>query len=312
MKILVIDDSRQDRAALQAFLSNTGHDVVLADDGRNGVAAFARSDPDLVLLDLHMSDIGGYETARMIRRAGDQWVPIVMLTEDDDRGAIAAAAGTEGYDVITKTCAPEVLEAKMHTMARVAQMRRQIINRGKRLDEATAALEKMADTDKLTGCANRRKLEHKLDEEVRRGARNAKSLATVVVEIDHLKALNDGQGRAAGDACLRQVATVLRAQLLRPADMLARHGGPSFCVVLPETDAQGAAQVAERMRVQVAALTVTLPRQTTCVTASFGIAAACPTTHASPEAWLHSAETALFAAQQKGRNAIHCEHIFLA
>jgi diguanylate cyclase (GGDEF)-like protein len=312
MKILVIDDSRQHRASLQAFLSNTGHDVVLANDGRNGIVAFAQTDPDLVLLDLNMSDIGSHETARLIRRTGDQWVPIVMLTDIDDPADMAARTGSEDYDYLTKSCAPEILDAKMQSMERVAQMRRQLINRGKRLQEATDALEKTVDTDKLTGCANRRKLDLKLDEEMGRGARTGKSLAIVLVEIDQLQGINEMHGRSGGDACLRQVAAALDAHVLRPADLVARYGGPSFCVVLPETDAQGAALVAERLRVQVAAMTIALPRQGIYITGSFGIAAAIPSAHASPEAWLLSAETAVCAARHRGGNTIHCEPIFLA
>lgn len=312
MKILVIDDSYRHRAALAAYFSNTGHDVVLATDGRDGVLAFAQTDPDVVLLDLNMSDIASHEAAQQIRRAGDQWVPIVMLTNADETGEIAPGAPAETFDYLAKFSAPAVLDAKMQSVTRVAQMRRQIISRSKRLQEATDALERMADTDQLTGCANRRKLDARLDEEVRRGARSGKPLAVILMEIDHMQGFNGTHGRAGGDACIKQVAAILKAQLLRPADLVARYRGPSFCMLLPETAADGAEQVAERLRSQVAALTLALPRQTTFVTASFGVTAAVPAAHASAEAWLLSAEAALCAAQHKGRNTTHCEPIFLA
>ena len=314
MKILVIDDSSSQRLFLQAYLARLGHEVVQAIDGRQGIELFNSGDPDLILLDVMMPGIDGFETARVIRGAGDQWVPIIFLSGCADSGDIETGIDAGGDDYLTKPVDPKVLEAKIRSMTRIAQMRRQLVARGDELRAANAALLRLVDMDGLTGIANRRHLDRKLAEEISRCGRNHVPLSVVLLDIDHFKRFNDSHGHLAGDECLKQVARVLERELLRPSDLAARYGGEEFCVVLPETDCAGALQVAERMRAGVAALKLTVAGDTGVApdatapevgaTASFGVAAAVPSARTTAQSLLAAADAALYRAKAGGRDMV--------
>ena len=334
MKILVIDDSSSQRHFLRAYLARLGHEVVLANDGRQGIDLFISDDPDLILLDVMMPGIDGFETARVIRGSGDQWVPIIFLSGCTDSGDIETGIDAGGDDYLTKPVDPKVLEAKIRSMTRIAQMRRQLVARGDELRAANAALLRLVDMDGLTGIANRRHLDRKLTEEISRCGRNHASLSVVLLDIDHFKRFNDSHGHLAGDECLKQVARVLERELLRPSDLAARYGGEEFCLVLPETDCAGALQVAERMRAGIAALKLTVASAAEAAsaasdtaasdtaasdtaasdtaasdtkasaTASFGVATAVPSPRTTAQSLLTAADAALYRAKAGGRDMV--------
>ncbi len=312
MKILVIDDSSSQRYFLCAYLARLGHEVLQAVDGRQGIDLFNSGDPDLILLDVMMPGIDGFETARVIRGSGDQWVPIIFLSGCADSGDIETGIDAGGDDYLTKPVDPKVLEAKIRSMTRIAQMRRQLVARGDELRAANAALLRLVDMDGLTGIANRRHLDRKLSEEISRCGRNHVSLSVILIDIDHFKRFNDSHGHLAGDECLKQVARVLEREMLRPSDLAARYGGEEFCVVLPETDCAGALQVAERMRAAVAALKLTgvgvtgvaTAEPEAVATASFGVAATVPSARTTAQSLLAAADAALYRAKAGGRDMV--------
>ena len=304
MKILVIDDALTQRLFLKASLAKLGHEVALAVDGHEGVAEFARFDPDLVLLDVLMPGIDGYETARVIRGASDEWVPIIFVSGCHSSEDIEAAIDAGGDDYLTKPCDSKVLEAKIRSMERIVQMRRQLVQRSEELKSANAALMRLIDIDGLTGIANRRHLDRKLTEEVGRCARNRVELSVLLLDIDNFKRFNDSHGHLAGDECLKSVAQALAGALHRPADLAARYGGEEFCVVLPETVGDGAMQVAERLRRRVAGLNVTTPQGSVQVTVSIGVVSQVPPRDAAPAALLSCADAALYRAKAGGRNRV--------
>ncbi|MBL8385475.1 MAG: diguanylate cyclase [Burkholderiales bacterium] len=305
MKILVIDDAASQRMFLKAFLGKLGHEVFTANDGSEGIKAFAASDPDIVLLDVMMPGIDGYETARVIRGSNDEWVPIIFLSGCVDATDVEKGIDAGGDDYLTKPFDPKVLGAKIRSMTRIAQMRRVLVERGEALKAANQALMRLIDVDGLTGIANRRRLDAKLEEEIGRCARNGAPLSVVLLDIDHFKRFNDTHGHLAGDECLKQVARVLEAGVMRPADMVARYGGEEFCVVLPETDTEGALQVAERLRLAVAAAQVHLgPDRTAQVTVSLGAASRIAARGSTAADWLGPADDALYVAKAAGRNCV--------
>lgn len=311
MKILVVEDSASQRMFIKACLGKMGHSVVLAEGGRQGIELFAASDPDIVLMDVNMPGVDGYEAARGIRSANDQWVPIIFLSGRDKASDIEAGIDAGGDDYLTKPFEPKVLEAKIRSMTRIATMRRQLVKRGEELNLANQALEqvnqtltRMIDIDGLTGIANRRRLDRKLGEEIARAARGKTSLAVVMLDIDHFKRFNDAHGHLAGDECLKQVAQVIEAQMLRPADLAARYGGEEFCLVLPETNADGAMIVGERLRAAVAGMSIAFGQESASVTTSFGVAAAMPGAQFIGADWLARADANLYAAKQGGRNRV--------
>jgi diguanylate cyclase (GGDEF)-like protein len=304
MKILVIDDSGSQRLFLKAYLGKLGHAVTTASDGSEGINVFSSVDPDIVLLDVMMPGIDGYETARVLRAGSDAWVPIIFLSGLNETSDIEAGIDAGGDDYIAKPFDPKVLEAKIRSMTRIAQMRRALVERGEELKAANAALMRLIDVDGLTGIANRRRLDRKLIEEVGRCGRNAEPLAVVLIDIDHFKRFNDTHGHLAGDECLKKVAKVLEESTMRPADLVARYGGEEFCVVLPETGMEGALQVADRLRRAVEDAQIETQEGLAKVTASFGVMAAVPGRNAEVEEWLRQADLALYEAKQGGRNRV--------
>jgi diguanylate cyclase (GGDEF)-like protein len=160
----------------------------------------------------------------------------------------------------------------------------------------------LATTDGLTGIANRRQLELLGDRLFREAARYQRSLSVIVLDIDHFKRVNDGHGHAAGDEVLRGVAGTLR-DLARGADVVGRHGGEEFLVILPNTDGPGAALFAERVRARIAATDFTTPAGPLRVTASLGVAAF-PLDAKALADLIGKADEALYAAKANGRNRV--------
>lgn len=169
---------------------------------------------------------------------------------------------------------------------------------------ANMELARMAQQDGLTGVANRRAFDQALEQEWQRAARSVQPLALLMIDVDHFKKYNDGYGHQLGDACLKQVASVLRATLSRPADVVARYGGEEFALILPETDADGARQVAARLRALLAeaniahAFSPTAPR----VTVSVGIAVLVPLHGVAADYLVSAADQALYRAKEDGRD----------
>ncbi len=172
------------------------------------------------------------------------------------------------------------------------------ITRRKTLEAQLAAL---AATDSLTGLANRRTFDEHLAGEWRRATREQTALSLLLIDVDHFKAFNDRHGHQAGDDCLRVVATTIAGTARRPADLAARYGGEEFAVILPSTDAAGAAELAERIRAAVDRL-ATPPVENTTV--SVGTATVRPGATGGTSALIAAADAALYAAKRAGRNRV--------
>ena len=302
MKILVVDDSPSERMLLQACLKRLGHEVISASNGEQGVEQFAESKPDLVLLDVVMPGMDGYDTARSMRAAGSDWVPIIFLSGRTESEDIVAGIEAGGDDYLAKPCNPTVLAAKMGSMQRIAGMRARLLDTSRRLEEANAALARAAHTDGLTGIGNRRALDEALIREIGRSTRNRSPVSVVLADVDNFKLYNDRHGHLAGDECLRKVAHALRDSLKRSADFIGRYGGEEFCLVLPDTAAADALHIAERARLAIMDLKIPAAREGARVTASFGVATHSSGDGCTPEAVLSEADEALYTAKHDGRN----------
>ena len=311
MKVLVIEDTVTSAALICRMLGGMGLETVHRRDGEGGIEAFRQSRPDLIMLDVVMPGMDGFEVARRIRQleSDGEWTPIIFLsarTRDED---IERGIAVGGDDYLVKPVSEAVLKAKVRAMQRIAHMRASLVALTRKLDEANRELTRLSAFDGLTGIANRRTFDATLAREWRRGARSGASIALMVVDVDCFKQFNDAYGHQVGDECLKAVARALAGNTRRPVDLVARYGGEEFAVVLPDTDAQGAAIVAESMRRAVEALAITHRHSTAArvVTVSIGIAVTRPerSDDGGFATLVARADEALYRAKRDGRNRWH-------
>ena len=183
---------------------------------------------------------------------------------------------------------------------REAELMRLVNERTTQLEEANRRLEELSFVDSLTEIGNRRQFERILDLEWRRAVRSGSPISLILADIDHFKRFNDTHGHQIGDRCLRDVATLLDSIVQRAGDQVARYGGEEFAAILPDTDAEGAASIAERMRQAVEGLETDGGR----VTVSFGVATVIAKDHSSADALIAAADSALYDAKREGRNRV--------
>ena len=307
MKILLVDDTLSERMFMATYLKNLGHEVICGENGEDAVEIYRQQTPDLVLIDVNMPRMNGYQAANRIRALDqDDWVPIIFLSAKKNPEDIADAITAGGDDYLTKPPDETVLAAKMAAMQRIAAMRGKLIDVSQQLERANTELQRLAEADGLTGLANRRHLDQHLEREAANCARRNQPLSLIMLDLDHFKAYNDHYGHLAGDSCLRKISKILKRMIRRPSDLAGRFGGEEFCIVLPDTPPDGACHVAESLRHSVEQLA--LPHagrgNGAHVTLSLGVASQIPEPGCSVQQYLVTADKALYQAKQAGRNQV--------
>lgn len=298
--VLVVDDEEDVRKTARAVMEGMGAQVFCATS-----LAEARTllDPslDVVLLDLMLGDGGGLDLLREIRAdARLSAVSVVILTTLDQSQDRVRGLEAGADDYLTKPTTPLELQARV---------RRQVVNKRFRegLLAQVAEASSQASTDALTQLYNRRHLDEALTKLIASSLRQGQDLCVLMADVDLFKAVNDRYGHAAGDDVLRAVAAALRSKL-RGMDWVARYGGEEFAVILPMTEVETGACVADRVRERVAAMAIAVPGLTEelHVTMSIGVAALGRERLGAAEL-LERADKALYAAKHGGRNRV-CVH----
>jgi len=284
-RLLIVDDQPANIQALHRVFA-ADCQVLMATDGARALALCRERQPDLVLLDVQMPGMDGYQLCAELKadpllRA----IPVIFVTaqdrpEDETRALDAGAA-----DFITKPFNPTVVRARVRTQLT--------------LKAQADLLRELAFVDGLTGVHNRRHFDERFGAEARRAQRTRAPLAIVLADVDHFKRYNDALGHLAGDDCLRRVAAALRTCLRRPTDLLARYGGEEFVSLLPDTDLAGAIGVAQLMEDTVRALALPHPGVAGPVTISLGVAAG-----TQEPGLVEAADRALYLAKAAGRGRV--------
>lgn len=307
IKVLVAEDSKVAIKAITGYLEDVGVHPLIAETGSAAIELYRKERPDIILLDIILPDIDGFEVARQIRQlqGKDDWAAIIFLSVMSRDEELARGIEVGGDDYLIKPVGRVVLQAKVAAMYRLVKMQRALVKLTGQLNEANHELQRLSMTDSLTGIANRRLFEDLLAREWRRCTRLKKPLSVVMVDADYFKTYNDTYGHQAGDACLKAIADQLSHATPRAGDLAARYGGEEFVLVLGETDEDGARWVANRICQHVIGLKMMhegSPHD--YVTVSCGVSSVLPTSGLSAEKLVKSADSALYLAKKQGRNGI--------
>jgi diguanylate cyclase (GGDEF)-like protein len=291
-RLLVVDDQPVNIRSLYEIFHHD-HDVFISTSGIQALEMCRSCSPDLILLDIVMPDIDGLEVCRRLKNdAETKDIPVIFVTaqdnpDDETRGLTAGA-----IDFITKPVNPSVVRARVRTHLT--------------LKAQSDLLRSLVFIDGLTGVANRRRFDESLDAEWRHCRRLNSPLSLFMVDIDHFKMFNDSYGHQAGDACLQEVAAILKGQLGRSHDLVARYGGEEFVCLLPGISMVNALQKAETMVRAVRERFLPHSSSTTdsVVTISLGMAVTVPGPDLRPDDLVSAADAQLYAAKRQGRNRV--------
>lgn len=291
-KILIVDDTALNRQLLNELLKDE-HTVILAKDGEQALEKAAQHRPDLILLDVLMPGMDGYEVLRRLKadpRTAD--IAVIFITGLDSPEEEAKGLSLGGSDYIAKPFHAPVVQARVALHLKLARQRR--------------LLESLANIDALTEIANRRQVDQALAGECRRASRAATPLSIALLDIDYFKQYNDHYGHAMGDQVLQDVAFTLNKGMGRPGDLAGRYGGEEFVLIMPGTNQDGAIALADGLRSKIEALAIAHEKSSiaACITVSIGTATAHGEEMPRPDALLKIADERLYRAKALGRNRV--------
>ena len=294
MKLLVIDDNVDALEVVKTRLAKENLEIICADGGIPGLKMARSEKPDLILLDLEMPDMSGFDVCRELKADMELcMVPVLFLS-----GSTTAEDKVKGLDLgavdyVAKPFDTFELRARVRAALRTKHLQDLLIEH--------------AHIDPLTGLPNRRALVERLRNEWSRIQRHGGRLSFIMVDIDHFKQINDTYGHHIGDQMLQEVAHGIARQC-RDVDLPTRYGGEEFGIVVPDETSIGAEILAERCRREIENVSVSVKGQAVHATASFGVADA--SNLPSTETLVKRADEALYSAKNAGRNQVRsCNEI---
>ena len=307
MKILLVEDTRTVAMVMSARLTSFGFDVVVAENGKIAVDKFTQEAPDLVLMDIEMPVMNGFEATNRIRafEATQKWAwtPILFLTASDTAQNLVTAIEAGGDDFLAKAIPEQVLHAKMKAMSRIAQLRQ-------RLSIANRRLEEQANQDGLTGLCNRRSMDMRVDIGWSDAESRGRSFGLLMLDVDNFKKYNDHYGHLAGDDCLRAVAKAIDQSVQDAvaggfaADAFsARYGGEEFAVVIPNATTAAVEGIALSIVDAVHKLGIAHENNATWGVVTISVGGAYIQRVSGPvNEVFRAADAALYRAKEAGRN----------
>ena len=291
MTIMIVDYSKDNIDILKKFLTKFGFKITVALSGELALDLIPKLKPDLILLDVMMPGIDGYEVCIRLKKDKDlKNIPVIFITAKGDTEDILEGFGVGAVDYIMKPFRLEEVYVRVKTHLILS-----------------AALKKLtldSETDPLTGLFNRRTFMQKIENEALRFKRTQKIFSILFGDIDLFKKINDTYGHLAGDAILVSISHILNTEK-REIDQVARWGGEEFLILLPETNLKGAVQLGNKIRKSISAKPITHEGQEINVTMSFGVSEYNSETHI--EKIIDLADQRLYLAKNSGRNKVVSE-----
>lgn len=318
--VLLVDDQTIVAEAIRRMLlDETDIEFHYCQEPAKAVSKANEIKPTIILQDLVMPEVDGYTLLRFYRgNRTTSSTPVIVLSskEDPKDKSLAFENGASDYLVKPPDKIELIARIRAHSKTYLLQLQRdeayrkmkilqeQLKESNLKLEESNIFLHRLSILDGLTGIANRRHFDDMLKHEWKIGLREKNILSVVLMDIDFFKKYNDNYGHQSGDDCLKKVAATLSNSIRRPGDFLARYGGEEFVAILPNTDAKGAAVIAEQMRADIEA--VNLPHEysdvANYVSVSLGVAAMQPDNSSVFDDIVGKADEALYKAKEEGRN----------
>ena len=307
--LLIVDDHLDNVRSLALLLNKSGYLVRKATSGEMALETIQVAAPDLVLLDIRMPEIDGYEVCERLKANPEtNNIPVIFLSASNDTDDKVKAFTVGGADYVTKPFQAEEVLARVRHQMTILRQQRQLIIQNHRLRQIEAALQQanlelecIANTDFLTRVANRRCFDTLLEQEWQRLRREQQPISLILCDIDYFKQYNDRYGHPAGDTCLQQIAAVISKCIKRPSDIVARYGGEEFAILLPNTNQEGAVTVVETIQQSLQCLQI--PHAASAidqyVTLSAGIACLIPELDGLTQKLIAEADAALYQAKQR-------------
>ncbi|MCL2797832.1 MAG: diguanylate cyclase [Firmicutes bacterium] len=290
--LLLVDDEKSNLLVLADILSPY-HNILMAKSGARALELAGDNTPDLILLDVIMPEMSGFEVIKRLKDAKDTTeIPVIFITGLSDTDSEEKGLSLGAVDYIAKPFNRAIVKARVETHLKIVEQMRMI--------------ERLCLVDPLTTIANRRDFENRMGVEWYRALRIPLPLSIFMLDIDHFKKYNDTYGHPQGDVALKAVAQSLTATLRRSSDFAARWGGEEFIGLLPSLDdPKSALEIAEQIRENVAALLIpTSDGNITTLTASIGLYTAVPSIESCAENFIKKADDALYQAKLAGRNRV--------
>ena len=288
-RLLLIDDSEDVHVLLRHRMKSEGIEVISADNGFDGLQQALTAQPSIILLDIDMPLMDGFEVLRALKDNSEtSQIPVILLSGSVDTEDKVLGFDLGAVDYICKPFESTELRARVRSALRISELMHMLAHR--------------AQIDGLTGLWNRSYFNDRLVAEIGASDRSSMPLSLVLCDLDRFKQLNDQHGHPAGDEALRGFGRLL-SDMLRKEDIACRYGGEEFAVLLRMTPAAKAKMVIDRVREGLEA--IVWPRHPERrVTASFGVVDERIVGSTKPELWLEMADRALYRAKNEGRNRV--------
>ncbi len=294
-KILLVDDVISNIKILSKGLPKDLYTVFFALNGKKALELVIQEQPDLILLDIMMPEMDGYEVCKQLKQDPvSRNIPVIFVTAKDSPYDEAYGLKIGAVDYISKPINLLVLNARVLTHLKLKEKEQQ--------------LRLLSMHDGLTGIPNRRYMDKWLKQSWQLSKRAQKKISLIMIDIDFFKQYNDHYGHLAGDDCLKQVAESLSQNITRSSDLIARYGGEEFACILSATEQTGAEKMAHKLRQNIEELNIPHLASyiTDHITISLGVACLCPRQVSSEHKLIELADNALYLAKHQGRNRIVC------
>ena len=309
--ILVVDDNQLNVVILDRILTSEGYRVICAYQGEVALDEARNKHPDLILLDINMPHMDGYEVCKRLKEDNLlQDIPVIFISALSEIDEKVRALSAGGVDFVSKPFQAKEVLARIAIHLKIRVLQKTLEEKNKALEveiqqrkEIESNLKRIATTDSLTNVFTRRHFFELASTELSRSLRTMVPLSVIMMDIDHFKQVNDLYGHLIGDQVLIQFAQICKENL-RKYDIICRYGGEEFAVLLPATDIDQAVIIAKRLREKVESTELIVNDQSIFITTSFGVANHDLSTELPLEIILDRADQALYRSKQHGRNCV--------